>query len=47
MCLKTDLKKAFDQIRWDFLKAVLLKFGFCEAWVNLIMDCVSSIKGKN
>ncbi|XP_074289521.1 uncharacterized protein LOC141614676 [Silene latifolia] len=40
---KADMSKAYDRIRWDFLEAVLVKFGFPENIVTLIMNCVTMV----
>lgn len=39
--LNLDMHKAYDQLEWDFLFKVLHRFGFCDAWVQLIRACVS------
>ncbi|KAL6564457.1 hypothetical protein OROMI_015907 [Orobanche minor] len=38
--LKLDMAKAYDRVEWNFLKQMMLKLGFPEAWVSLIMQCV-------
>ncbi|XP_074315067.1 uncharacterized protein LOC141651247 [Silene latifolia] len=40
---KADMSKAYDRVKWDFLQAVLCRFGFPERLVNLIMSCVSTV----
>ena len=42
MFMKLDMPKAYDQVRWEFLRNVLLAFGFAEEWVNWILSCVTS-----
>ena len=45
MCaIKLDMHKAYDRVEWCFLKEIMLKLGFKESWVNLIMKCVSSME---
>ncbi|KAG7557811.1 Reverse transcriptase domain [Arabidopsis suecica] len=42
MLLKLDLEKAYDRIRWDFLKETLGAAGLSEEWTGRIMECVSN-----
>ncbi|KAL6190132.1 hypothetical protein ACLB2K_036531 [Fragaria x ananassa] len=44
MSFKLNLSKAYDRMEWGFLKAMLLRLGFDENWVELIMQCVSTIR---
>jgi len=37
------MSKAYDHIEWSFLEKMLLKLGFHENWVQLIMNCVSTV----
>jgi hypothetical protein len=42
MAAKLDMSKAYDQVEWNFLQAILQKLGFHRRWVDLIMTCVST-----
>ena len=45
MCsIKLDMCKAYDQVEWSFLKEIMLKLGFRREWVNLIMQCVTTVE---
>ncbi|XP_056860054.1 uncharacterized protein LOC108829850 [Raphanus sativus] len=43
MAIKTYMSKAYDRVEWNFLSALLLKMGFDERLVDLIMCCVTSV----
>ncbi|KAL0295155.1 UNVERIFIED_CONTAM: Retrovirus-related Pol polyprotein from type-2 retrotransposable element R2DM [Sesamum radiatum] len=40
--LKVDLRKAYDTVEWDFLKATLTLFGFPERFIHWIAECVTT-----
>ncbi|KAL5576067.1 hypothetical protein UlMin_017766 [Ulmus minor] len=41
--LKLDMSKAYDRVEWPFLEGMMLRLGFAESWVKLIMRCVRSV----
>jgi hypothetical protein len=41
MLLKLDLSKAFDKLSWEYLRAMLLAFGFDQTWVDWILNLTS------
>ncbi|RVW31876.1 Transposon TX1 uncharacterized 149 kDa protein [Vitis vinifera] len=43
VALKIDINKAYDRIRWDYLKASMLRMSFDFKWVEWIMLCVSTV----
>lgn len=40
MCLKIDLKKAFDSVTWDLIVKALQAMKFPAGFINLIMQCI-------
>jgi len=41
--IKLDMSKAYDRVEWGFLKGMMRRLGFCEQWINLIMECVTTV----
>nr|GEU49764.1 retrotransposon Gag domain, retroviral aspartyl protease [Tanacetum cinerariifolium] len=39
---KVDIQKAYDTVDWEFLKQVLIGFGFHTRMITWIMECVST-----
>ena len=44
--IKLDMHKAYDRVEWAFLKEIMLKLGFRREWVNLIMQCITTVEYK-
>eukprot|EP00253_Pinus_taeda_P024215 PITA_24215 len=42
MLLKIDLSKAFDSLSWQYIKEVLIAFGFAPPWVRWVMSLITS-----
>lgn len=43
VALKLDMSKAYDRLEWEFLRRVLLAYGFYAEWVNLVMLMVTTV----
>ena len=41
VALKLDISKAYDRVEWMFLKQTMLKLGFAQSWLDLIMWCIT------
>ncbi|CAL1381267.1 unnamed protein product [Linum trigynum] len=40
---KIDMAKAYDCVEWHFIEGVMVRMGFDRRWVDLIMNCVSTV----
>lgn len=37
------MSRVYDRVEWSFLEVMMLKLGFNERWVTLIMGCVTTV----
>ena len=42
MTRKLDMSKAYNRVEWQLLTNIMRNMGFCETWINLIFNCISS-----
>jgi hypothetical protein len=43
MAIKVDLDKAYDRLRWTFIRETLEDIGLPSNLINFIMECISSV----
>ncbi|XP_074318184.1 uncharacterized protein LOC141654978 [Silene latifolia] len=43
LAVKVDMSKAYDRLNWNFVKCTLLSMNFPSKFVQLIMNCISSV----
>jgi hypothetical protein len=41
--IKLDMAKAYDRVDWNYLRGIMLRLGFADAFVNSVMRCVTSV----
>ncbi|KAJ9535903.1 hypothetical protein OSB04_un000944 [Centaurea solstitialis] len=43
VALKLDISKAYDQVSWHYLRAMMQRMGFCPKWIDWVMLCVTTV----
>ena len=41
--VKLDMAKAYDRVEWEYLNGIMLKLGFHETFIALIMRCATLV----
>jgi hypothetical protein len=41
--VKLDMAKAYDKVEWRYLEEVMIKLGFSDNFVHLVMKCVTTV----
>ena len=43
MAMKLDMSKAYDWVEWKYLEQIMIRMGFAERWVALMLECISTV----
>jgi hypothetical protein len=46
LALKLDMSKEYDRVEWNFVEVMMIKLGFDQAYINLLMKCAHSVRYK-
>lgn len=42
MAIKVDIEKAYDKLRWDFIRVIFMEIHIPHQMINTVMACISS-----